>query len=222
MDLLGASQVSQVNLGMYIRETSALRRKVNKTRAPYAHARIVSMKINGTQASTGTRAISGFEGLNMYVSTSLRVLDVDAQDERMLSLDFTVISGDDLQTVDPKTGKAATVPAPRTVYRRLDPDYYAWLRARIGAAKQAADSGRIDPAAVSALVAKFRTIHAAAVATFGEEALRQSCTRMADAQVAGQYAAPVADADARGVVGRDDAARTEPVAPGKRAARRAR
>jgi len=59
-------------------------------------------------------------------------------------------------------------------YRRLDPDYYAWLRYRMALAKKAADSGRISLSAFDRLRTRFDSIHTWAVCRFGEDALRSA------------------------------------------------
>ena len=56
-------------------------------------------------------------------------------------------------------------------YRRLDPEYYAWLRHKMAMAKKAMESGRLDPAAFDGLRTRFNDIHAWAVARFGEDDL---------------------------------------------------
>jgi hypothetical protein len=58
-----------------------------------------------------------------------------------------------------------------TVYRRLDPDYYAWLRSRMALAKKAATSGHLPPAAFELLRVRFNAVHDWAVGHFGEASL---------------------------------------------------
>ena len=58
-----------------------------------------------------------------------------------------------------------------TVYRRLDPEYYAWLRSRMVAAKKAATTGHLDAAAFEDLRVRFNAVHAWAVEHFGEAQL---------------------------------------------------
>ena len=57
------------------------------------------------------------------------------------------------------------------VYRRLDPEYYAWLRSRMMLAKTAASAGQIGLDAFDELRHRFNTIHQWAVDRFGEQAL---------------------------------------------------
>jgi len=78
-----------------------------------------------------------------------------------------------------------------TAYRRLDPEYYAWLRSRMNLAKHAAAAGRISPDAFEELRQKFNAVHEWAIEHFGEvvlqDAIRNLDTRM--------YAPPVAEDD---------------------------
>ncbi|MCC6392624.1 MAG: hypothetical protein IT167_18635 [Bryobacterales bacterium] len=61
-----------------------------------------------------------------------------------------------------------------TVYRRLDAEYFAWLRAKMIAAKEAAVSGRIPLAAFNDLRLRFNAIQEWAVGRFGEVALLEA------------------------------------------------
>lgn len=56
-------------------------------------------------------------------------------------------------------------------YRRLDPEYYAWLRSRMMLAKTAASAGQIGTDAFDELRHRFNMIHQWAVDRFGEQAL---------------------------------------------------
>ncbi len=58
-----------------------------------------------------------------------------------------------------------------TVYRRLDPEYYAWLRSRMVFAKKAASAGQFPPSAFENLRLRFNAVHEWAVGHFGEAAL---------------------------------------------------
>src|SRR5581483_4846942 len=55
-----------------------------------------------------------------------------------------------------------------TVYRRLDPEYYAWLRSRMVLAKKAATAGQLDAAAFEDLRVRFNAVHEWAVKHLGE------------------------------------------------------
>jgi hypothetical protein len=58
-----------------------------------------------------------------------------------------------------------------TVYRRLDSEYYAWLRSRMVLAKKAATTGQLDAAAFEDLRVRFNAVHQWAVEHFGEDEL---------------------------------------------------
>lgn len=58
-----------------------------------------------------------------------------------------------------------------TAYRRLDPEYYAWLRSKMQIAKMAADAGRIECDEFGDLRRRFNAMHEWAVAHFGERHL---------------------------------------------------
>jgi len=76
-------------------------------------------------------------------------------------------------------------------YRRLDPEYYAWLRSRMNLAKLAAGAGRITPDAFEELRQKFNAVHEWAIEHFGEAVL-QNAVRNLDARI---YAPPIAEDD---------------------------
>jgi hypothetical protein len=56
-------------------------------------------------------------------------------------------------------------------YRRLDPEYFAWLRGKLALAKEAADLGRLDPAAFDELRNRFTRIEAWALDHFGAQTI---------------------------------------------------
>ena len=58
-----------------------------------------------------------------------------------------------------------------TVYRRLDPEYYAWLRSRMVFAKKAASAGQFPPSAFENLRLRFNAVHEWAVGHYGEAVL---------------------------------------------------
>lgn len=58
-----------------------------------------------------------------------------------------------------------------TVYRRLDPEYYAWLRSRMQLGKLAAAVGHISQESFDALRLKFNNVHEWAIEYFGEAQL---------------------------------------------------
>ena len=63
-------------------------------------------------------------------------------------------------------------------YRRLDPEYYAWLRHKMALGKKALETGRLDSAAFDGLRTRFNAIHAWAVARFGEDDLLAAVRRL--------------------------------------------
>ena len=79
-----------------------------------------------------------------------------------------------------------------TVYRRLDPEYYAWLRSRMVLAKQAAAAGKLSAAAFEDLRVRFNAVHEWALEHFGEERLLEAVRTMR----AADYKPPVAKDDA--------------------------
>jgi hypothetical protein len=58
------------------------------------------------------------------------------------------------------------------MYRRIDPEYFAWLRLRMLAAKEAADAGRVPADVWQAARVVFNAIQQHAIALFGEAPLR--------------------------------------------------
>lgn len=61
-----------------------------------------------------------------------------------------------------------------TCFRRLDPEYNAWLRHKMTLTRNAADSGRFSAGASEELRARFNAIHAWTIEHFGENALRSA------------------------------------------------
>lgn len=82
-----------------------------------------------------------------------------------------------------------------TVYRRLDPDYYAWLRSRMAVAKRAATAGHLPPAAFEDLRVRFNAVHEWAVERFGEAPLLTAVRTFRS----GDYDPPVAEDEGRHV-----------------------
>jgi hypothetical protein len=76
-----------------------------------------------------------------------------------------------------------------TAYRRLDPEYYAWLRSRMVLAKKAAISGQIDAAAFEELRVRFNALHEWAVQHFGDEKLLTAVRALRP----GEYNPPIAE-----------------------------
>lgn len=78
-----------------------------------------------------------------------------------------------------------------TAYRRLDPEYYAWLRSKMNLAKMAADAGQLGPDEFDELRRRFNAMHEWAIVHFGEPALIDA-VRNLDAR---DYAPPVPEPD---------------------------
>jgi hypothetical protein len=77
-----------------------------------------------------------------------------------------------------------------TVYRRLDPEYYAWLRSRMVIAKKAAAAGQIDAAAFEELRMRFNAVHQWAIGRFGEQSLLDAVSALR-----ADYRPPVPEVD---------------------------
>lgn len=82
-----------------------------------------------------------------------------------------------------------------TCYRRLDPEYFAWLRAKMTAARKAAQSGQLSIDVFNELRSRFNAIQSSAVEHFGEPRLREA-VRVLKARA---YAPPVAEPPTTGV-----------------------
>ena len=82
-----------------------------------------------------------------------------------------------------------------TCHRRLDPDYYAWLKHKMALARKAADSGRISLSALDKLRARFDGIHTWAVDRFGEDTLR-SAIQSLDPK---SYSPPIPETSGQGI-----------------------
>lgn len=76
-------------------------------------------------------------------------------------------------------------------YRRLDPEYYAWLRSRMQLAKAAASNGQLGLDAFDDLRHRFNAIHRWAVERFGEQIL-VAAVRSLNAR---EYVPPAAEPD---------------------------
>jgi hypothetical protein len=78
-----------------------------------------------------------------------------------------------------------------TAYRRLDPEYYAWLRSKMNLAKMAAAAEQLRRDEFDELRRRFNTMHEWAVAQFGEQELTMAI-RDLDAR---DYTPPVPEAE---------------------------
>jgi hypothetical protein len=75
-------------------------------------------------------------------------------------------------------------------YRRLDPDYFAWLKLRMHGVKAAADAGRVPAEAFDDLRQRFNDVQARAIEAFGERTLLDA-VRAIDAE---KYRPPLPEA----------------------------
>jgi hypothetical protein len=82
-----------------------------------------------------------------------------------------------------------------TVYRRLDPEYYVWLRSRMVLAKKAAAAGHLDTAAFEESRVRFNAVHGWAIRQFGEEQLLAALQSLAT----GDYEPPLAEEESKPV-----------------------
>jgi hypothetical protein len=76
-----------------------------------------------------------------------------------------------------------------TAYRRLNPEYFAWLRSRMLAARAAVDSGRVQADAFEELRRSFYAVQARAIDAFGETVLRDAIGKLNR----GSYRPPLAE-----------------------------
>jgi hypothetical protein len=76
-----------------------------------------------------------------------------------------------------------------TAYRRLDPEYYAWLRSKMTIAKSAVTAGKLSASQFDDLRTRFNAMQDWATITFGEPRLIEAI-RTLDART---YAPPVAE-----------------------------
>jgi len=75
----------------------------------------------------------------------------------------------------------------KTCFRRLDPDYYAWLKYKMTLVKKAADSGRLSSSVFETLRTRFNVIHTWGIEHYGEDELL-SAVRLLDPKT---YSPPV-------------------------------
>jgi hypothetical protein len=60
------------------------------------------------------------------------------------------------------------------IYRRLEPEYFAWLRSRMLAAQSAFKAGKLSESTWESLKSRFNPLQEYAVQKFGKESLRQA------------------------------------------------
>lgn len=131
----------------------------------------------GTSAETGT--VEHEAQVEMFVSTCLRTWTTDRPH----------IFARDVQIND-------------IAYRRLDPDYYAWLRSKMTMARLASNAGRISREEYEDLRQGFNAMQEWAIRRHGEPALLQA-VRNLDTRT---YQPPVAEPDAPATPTRPDTA----------------
>lgn len=73
--------------------------------------------------------------------------------------------------VDPEDDGPQDILRDGIVYRRLDPDYYAWLRHRVGLAEKAVRSGKLQAETFEQIRQRFNAIHAWAIEHLGKDDL---------------------------------------------------
>jgi hypothetical protein len=98
----------------------------------------------------------------------------------------------DLQTIHPEPtwGLAPDCEINGRCYRKLDPEYFAWLRSRMVEVKSAHQAGQVEAAAFDELRARFNELQEIAIALFGEKALQNAIRASGSAD----YRPPAADA----------------------------
>jgi len=69
------------------------------------------------------------------------------------------------------TGDHTDIESNGRIYRRLDPDYFAWLRSKMEKARSCRDRGKVSADAFDTLRDRFNAIHDQAIALFGESSL---------------------------------------------------
>jgi hypothetical protein len=84
---------------------------------------------------------------------------------------------------------ASDVQIDDTAYRRLDPEYYAWLRSKMTIAKSAVTAGKLAASQFDDLRARFNAMQDWATVTFGEPRLIEAI-RTLDART---YVPPIAE-----------------------------
>jgi hypothetical protein len=88
---------------------------------------------------------------------------------------------------------ARNVQINETAYRRLDPEFYAWLRSKMTLVRMAHQAGRIDAGEYDRIRCRFNAIHGWAIERFGEQSLLDA-VRVLDART---YEPPVAEPEFR-------------------------
>jgi len=125
------------------------------------------------------------------MSTASVVVPQDAPAASAARMDLFVSTALEYWSTGQGIAFARDVQIDDTAYRRLDPEYYAWLRSRMMLAKRAMAAGQLDAAAFEDLRIRFNAIHKWAVDHFGEDLLLEAVRTLR----AGEYQPPVAEDD---------------------------
>ena len=125
------------------------------------------------------------------MSTASVAVPQDAPAASAARMDLFVSTALEYWSTDQGIAFARDVQIDDTAYRRLDPEYYAWLRSRMARAKKAVAAVQLDAAAFEDLRIRFNAIHKWAVEHFGEDLLLEAVRTLR----AGEYLSPVAEDD---------------------------
>jgi hypothetical protein len=97
------------------------------------------------------------------------------ESQKTVSTDLFVATDLDAQQLG---GKASDIVHGGKIYRRLSPDYFAWLRSRMQTAQAAFRNKQLLPAKWNALRQRFNFIQEQAIALFGKRALKMACENL--------------------------------------------
>jgi len=111
-------------------------------------------------------AVSGTEAKNQSCVEDVPFEDKTWQDTVL----YVATNLECWETVTPHY-YALDISIDKTCFRRLDPDYYAWLKYKMALAKKAADLGRLSSSAFETLHTRFNVIHTWAIEHYGEDEL---------------------------------------------------
>jgi len=89
----------------------------------------------------------------------------EMEDALFIATDLSVLN----DAIAPADGNEVSVEG--RVYRRLDPEYYAWLRSRMETAQASCRRGKLAPGTFEILRIRFNAVHDQAIALFGESIL---------------------------------------------------
>lgn len=163
----------------------------------------------GTTGTLGRGPVSDSESVNSGVPVSSNRNSRPGTLGRLSTAALFVATTIESWATDQPHVFARDVQINDTAYRRLDPEYYAWLRSKMNLAKLAANAGQLEQEEFNELRLKFNAVHEWAVEHFGEAALLDA-VRNLDAR---DYSPPVPEPDTpRRVAPPPDAARAHAVA----------